>query len=143
MIAAFGYRLRLGRHHAARAIAQYDVNVVGLTLSKNQAALCAKSFGRDGHPARQRECCWRDGSSHRSSTASVDRARSIPRHDRRRTSSPGPGKILPPDGVLLLHTITGLTRQQMVDHGFAAHVVAGPAFKFIATEIFPGRGPDD
>ncbi|MFV4621082.1 hypothetical protein ACNJT3_21165, partial [Mycobacterium tuberculosis] len=26
-------------------------------------------------------------------------------------------KILPPDGVLLLHTITGLTRQQMVDHG--------------------------
>ncbi len=35
-----------------------------------------------------------------------------------------PTKTCRPDGVLLLHTITGLTSVRY-DHGFAAHVVAG------------------
>ena len=36
-----------------RAIEKYDVNVVGLTLSKNQAAHVQKTFRRAGQPAHQ------------------------------------------------------------------------------------------
>ena len=46
--------------------------------------------------------------------------------------------ILPADGVMLLHTITSLTEQQMVDRYLPITVELVEFFKFILTEIFPG-----
>lgn len=43
-----------------RAIEKYDVNVVGLTLSENQAGHVQKMFDQMDTPAPD-ECCWRDG----------------------------------------------------------------------------------
>ena len=36
-----------------RAVEKYDVNVIGLTLSKNQAAIRPEDAGRHGQPAHQ------------------------------------------------------------------------------------------
>jgi cyclopropane-fatty-acyl-phospholipid synthase len=46
--------------------------------------------------------------------------------------------ILPADGVMLLHTISSLTEQQMVDRYLPITVELVEFFKFILTEIFPG-----
>lgn len=92
-----------------RAIAQYDVNVVGLTLSKNQAAHVQKSFDEMDTPRDRRVLLagWEQFNE------PVDRIVSIGAfehfgHDRHADFFARAHKILPPDGVLLLHTITGL-----------------------------------
>ncbi|WP_261879282.1 class I SAM-dependent methyltransferase, partial [Mycobacterium marinum] len=46
--------------------------------------------------------------------------------------------ILPSDGVMLLHTITGLTFQQATDRGMPLTFEIARFIKFIVTEIFPG-----
>jgi cyclopropane-fatty-acyl-phospholipid synthase len=46
--------------------------------------------------------------------------------------------ILPADGVMLLHTITGLTRKQISDQGLPLSFELARFIKFILTEIFPG-----
>ncbi|MCV7093622.1 class I SAM-dependent methyltransferase, partial [Mycobacterium kubicae] len=50
-------------------------------------------------------------------------------------------RILPADGVMLLHTITGLTRQEMTDTGLPITMGLLRFLKFIQTEIFPGGHP--
>jgi cyclopropane-fatty-acyl-phospholipid synthase len=45
---------------------------------------------------------------------------------------------LPDDGMMLLHTITGLTGQQMVERGMPLTFELARFLKFIMTEIFPG-----
>lgn len=47
-------------------------------------------------------------------------------------------KSMPADGVLLLHTITGLTFPQMAERGIPLTFGAARFVKFIVTEIFPG-----
>ncbi|WP_261864583.1 class I SAM-dependent methyltransferase, partial [Mycobacterium marinum] len=49
--------------------------------------------------------------------------------------------ILPSDGVMLLHTITGLTMPQMVENGLPLTLWLARFLKFIQTEIFPGGHP--
>jgi cyclopropane-fatty-acyl-phospholipid synthase len=40
--------------------------------------------------------------------------------------------------VMLLHTITGFTKQQMIDHGLPLTFWLARHLKFMMTEIFPG-----
>ena len=47
-------------------------------------------------------------------------------------------RILPADGVMLLHTITGLTGPQCVERGIPLTFEMARFIKFIVTEIFPG-----
>ncbi len=47
-------------------------------------------------------------------------------------------KVLPPDGVMLLHTITGLSRKQLEDEGLPISIDLIRFIKFMVTEIFPG-----
>lgn len=47
-------------------------------------------------------------------------------------------RVLPDDGVMLLHTITMLTPQQIVDRGLVMDEEMTSFNEFIATEIFPG-----
>jgi cyclopropane-fatty-acyl-phospholipid synthase len=130
-----------------RAIEKYDVNVVGLTLSKNQAAHVQKSFDEmdSGHrplagdPRSKRVVLDGWEKFHEP----VDRIVSIGAfehfgHDRYDDFFKLAYDILPADGVLLLHTITGLTAPQMIEQGMPLTFEMARFIKFIITEIFPG-----
>jgi cyclopropane-fatty-acyl-phospholipid synthase len=122
-----------------RAIEKYDVNVVGLTLSKNQAAHVQKSFDDMDSPRIKRVLLagWEQFDE------PVDRIVSIGAFEHF-----GPDRyddffalaqnILPADGVMLLHTITSLTEQQMIDRFLPITSEFVQFIKFILTEIFPG-----
>jgi len=127
-----------------RAIEKYDVNVVGLTLSKNQAAHVQKTFDAMDTPRSRRVLLqgWEQF------TQPVDRIVSIGAfehfgHDRYQDFFSLAYKLLPADGVMLLHTITGLTREQLAKSGLPISMNHIKFAKFIVTEIFPGgRLPD-
>ncbi|RFZ09000.1 Cyclopropane mycolic acid synthase MmaA2 [Mycobacterium marinum] len=153
-----------------RAIEKYDVNVVGLTLSKNQAAHVQKSFDQLDTARTRRVLLegWEQFDE------PVDRIVSIGAfehfghdryddfftlahnilpsivsigafehfgHDRYDDFFTLAHNILPSDGVMLLHTITGLTMPQMVENGLPLTLWLARFLKFIQTEIFPGGHP--
>ncbi|OBF91609.1 SAM-dependent methyltransferase [Mycobacterium sp. 852002-51163_SCH5372311] len=122
-----------------RAIEKYDVNVVGLTLSKNQAAHVQQSFDELDSPRSKRVLLngWEEFDE------PVDRIVSIGAfehfgHDRYDDFFEMAYGVLPDDGVLLLHTITGLTGPQCVERGIPLTFEMARFIKFIVTEIFPG-----
>jgi cyclopropane-fatty-acyl-phospholipid synthase len=122
-----------------RAIEKYDVNVVGLTLSKNQAAHVQKSFDELESPRSRRVLLngWEEFDE------PVDRIVSIGAfehfgHDRYDDFFAMADTVLPADGVMLLHTITGLTGPQIAERGMPLTFEMARFIKFIVTEIFPG-----
>jgi cyclopropane-fatty-acyl-phospholipid synthase len=122
-----------------RAIEQYDVNVVGLTLSKNQAAHVQKMFDEMGTPRSRRVLLegWEQFDE------PVDRIVSIGAfehfgHERYDEFFKMAYSIMPDDGVMLLHTITGLTGPQMIERGLPLTFEMARFVKFMLTEIFPG-----
>jgi cyclopropane-fatty-acyl-phospholipid synthase len=122
-----------------RAIEKYDVNVVGLTLSKNQAAHVQKTFDEMDSPRTKRVLLngWEQFDE------PVDRIVSIGAfehfgHDRYDDFFKMAYSVLPADGVMLLHTITGLTPSQCTERGIPLTFEMARFIKFIVTEIFPG-----
>jgi cyclopropane-fatty-acyl-phospholipid synthase len=122
-----------------RAIEGYDVNVIGLTLSKNQAAHVQKMFDEMDSPRSRRVLLagWEQFDE------PVDRIVSIGAfehfgHDRYDDFFKMAYGIMPGDGVMLLHTITGLTGPQMIERGLPLTFELARFMKFIVTEIFPG-----
>jgi cyclopropane-fatty-acyl-phospholipid synthase len=122
-----------------RAIETYDVNVVGLTLSKNQAVHVQRSFDEMDGPLSKRVLLegWEQFDE------PVDRIVSIGAfehfgHDRWDGFFAMAHNVMPADGVMLLHTITGLTMQEAVDRGLPISIGLLRFIKFIQTEIFPG-----
>jgi cyclopropane-fatty-acyl-phospholipid synthase len=122
-----------------RAIEKYDVNVVGLTLSKNQAGHVQKMFDELDSPRTKRILLngWEEFDE------PVDRIVSIGAfehfgHDRYDDFFKMAYDALPDDGVMLLHTITGLTPPQMIERGMPLTFELARFMKFIMTEIFPG-----
>ncbi|GAB3021011.1 cyclopropane mycolic acid synthase MmaA2 [Mycobacterium bourgelatii] len=125
-----------------RAIEKYDVNVVGLTLSKNQAAHVQRKFD-EMDTSRTRRVLLNGWEQF---TEPVDRIVSIGAfehfgHDRHADFFKRAAEILPDDGVMMLHTITGYSRQQMTDLGLPLSMRILRFFHFIKTEIFPGGAP--
>src|ERR1700757_3218629 len=119
-----------------RAIEKYDVNVVGLTLSMNQAAHVQKSFDelRTSRSRRVLLAGWEEFDE------PVDRIVSIGafehfKHDRYDDFFALAERLLPAGGMMLLHTITGLTRQQFIDAGLPISFETIRFVKFLVTEI--------
>jgi cyclopropane-fatty-acyl-phospholipid synthase len=122
-----------------RAVEKYDVNVVGLTLSKNQAvaaqaALDTMDTSRSRQVLLEGWECFDEP---------VDRIVSIGAfehfgHERYDDFFTMTANVLPPDGVMLLHTISGLTYPQMQERGLPLTFAMARFIKFIVTEIFPG-----
>lgn len=122
-----------------RAVEKYDVNVIGLTLSKNQAAHVEKVLDNIDSPRTKRVLLngWEEFNE------PVDRIVSIGAFEHF-----GPDRyddffemaysILPDDGVMLLHTITSLLKQQMIDRGLPITDELVAFTRFILAEIFPG-----
>jgi cyclopropane-fatty-acyl-phospholipid synthase len=122
-----------------RAIEKYDVNVIGLTLSKNQAAHVQKTFDELDTPRTRRVLLagWEEFDE------PVDRIVSIGAFEHF-----GPERygdffkmayhVLPRDGVMLLHTITDFTKQEIIDMGLPISIDLLRFIIFIQREIFPG-----
>jgi len=122
-----------------RALEHYDVNVIGLTLSKNQYDHVERLFAESDSPRSKRIELkgWEEFDE------PVDRIVSIgafehfgfDRYDDFFTMA---YNALPDDGVMLLHTITALTLPQMTERGMPLTISVAKFVKFILTEIFPG-----
>src|SRR5271157_154884 len=122
-----------------RAIETYDVNVIGLTLSKNQAQHVEQLFTKSDSPRRKRVLLggWEQFDE------PVDRIVSIGAfehfgHDRYDAFFAMAHDALPDDGILLLHTITGLHPTEMAERGMPLSFKFARFVKFMMTEIFPG-----
>ena len=122
-----------------RAVEKYDVNVIGLTLSKNQHAYCQQVLdGVDSTRSRRALLCdWADF------TEPVDRIVTIEAlehfgFERYNDFFKFAYSILPADGRMLLHSITGLTGGQIIERGMPVSFEMARFIKFIITDIFPG-----
>jgi cyclopropane-fatty-acyl-phospholipid synthase len=122
-----------------RAIEKYDVNVVGLTLSKNQQAHVQKLF--DSSPSARSKRVLLQGWEQFSEP--VDRIVSIGAFEHFGFDRYDPFfkmaySVLPPDGVMLLHTIIKPSDQEFEERGLPITMRHLRFFKFIMDEIFPG-----
>ena len=122
-----------------RAIEKYDVNVVGLTLSEHQAAHVQRLFD-SLDTARSRRVLlhgWEEFDEPADRIVSIGAFEHFG-YDRYDDFFAMAYRTLPDDGVMLLHTITMLTPQQMVEHGLPLSEEVASFTEFIGTEIFPG-----
>jgi cyclopropane-fatty-acyl-phospholipid synthase len=122
-----------------RAVEQYDVNVVGLTLSKNQTNHVQRLFDQCGSRCSRRVLLagWEQFDE------PVDRVVGIGAfehfgHERYDDFFTMAHNVLPDDGVMLLHTITGLHPAQAAERGLPLTFQFARFVRFLMTEIFPG-----
>jgi cyclopropane-fatty-acyl-phospholipid synthase len=122
-----------------RAVERYDVNVVGLTLSQNQHDYVEKALAElnSQRSARVLLQGWEQFDE------PVDRIVSIGAfehfgHDRWEPFFASTYAVLPEDGVMLLHTITRLTLDEVKERDIPLSMDAARFAMFIAREIFPG-----
>jgi cyclopropane-fatty-acyl-phospholipid synthase len=122
-----------------RAVEKYDVNVIGLTLSKNQQAHVEKLFAQSVSPRSKRVLLQGWEQFHEP----VDRIVSIgafehfgfDRYDPFFTMAHG---VLPHNGVMLLHTIIQSSDEEIKERGLPLTMKIVRFVKFIMEEIFPG-----
>lgn len=122
-----------------RAVETHDVNVIGLTLSKNQATHVEHLLD-DMDTGRSRRVLLQGWEQF---DEPVDRIVSIGAfehfgHDRYPAFFRMAYDALPPDGVMLLHTICGIETGQAAALGIPLTFELARFVKFIMTEIFPG-----
>jgi methoxy mycolic acid synthase MmaA3 len=122
-----------------RAMQKYDVNVVGLTLSKNQVEYCEQSLDTVD-TNRSHRVYLRDWGEF---DESVDRIVTIEAlehfgFERYTDFFKFVYSAMPADGVMLLHSITGISGRQIVERGLPLTFELARFIKFILTDIFPG-----
>jgi len=122
-----------------RALERYDVNVVGLTLSRNQRAHVKQRLDRDPSARTKRVLLkgWEQFDE------KVDRIVSIGAFEhfgRARYADffKMAYETLPADGVMLLHTIIKPSDEEFADRGLPITMTKLRFMKFIMDEIFPG-----
>ncbi|KZS53438.1 cyclopropane mycolic acid synthase family methyltransferase [Mycobacterium ostraviense] len=122
-----------------RALERYDVNVVGLTLSRNQHAHVQRLL--DEHPSARNKrvllCGWEQFDE------KVDRIVSIGAFEhfgRNRYADffAMAYQALPHDGMMLLHTIIKPSDEEFAERGLPITMTKLRFMKFIMDEIFPG-----
>jgi cyclopropane-fatty-acyl-phospholipid synthase len=122
-----------------RAIEKYDVNVVGLTLSKNQVAHAQKMLDESDSPRSKRVLLEGWERFH----DPVDRIVAIGPlehvgYDRYAAFFERAYELLPPGGTFLLHTITVLSEKEIITSGLPLTPAIVEFSDFMKTEIFPG-----
>jgi cyclopropane-fatty-acyl-phospholipid synthase len=122
-----------------RAIERYDVNVIGLTLSENQKSHVERAFAESDSPRDKRVLLqgWEQFDE------PVDRIVSIGAFehfgaDRHNDFFKKAYTALPVGGVMLLHTITRLTLDELEAADIPLTMDAARFASFISKEIFPG-----
>jgi cyclopropane-fatty-acyl-phospholipid synthase len=122
-----------------RAIEKYDVNVVGLTLSKNQQVFVEQRFAESDSPRTKRVLLEGWEQFHEP----VDRIVSIGAFehfgaDRYDDFFKKTYQALPTGGRMLLHTICKPSDEEFVGRGLKLTMRLVRYIKFIMDEIFPG-----
>jgi cyclopropane-fatty-acyl-phospholipid synthase len=122
-----------------RAIERYDVNAIGLTLSKNQQAHVQKTFD-EMDTTRSRKALLQGWEQFHEP---VDRIVSIGAFehfgfDRYDDFFAMAFEALPADGVMMLHTIVQASKEEVEERGLPITMKHLKFFKFIMDEIFPG-----
>ena len=122
-----------------RAIEEYDVNVVGLTLSENQYAHCQRLLD-EVDSDRSHQVLLRDWAEF---SEPVDRIVTIEAlehfgFERYDDFFKWAYDKLPDDGVMLLHSVCAFTIPQLAERGVPVSFESARFIKFILTEIFPG-----
>jgi cyclopropane-fatty-acyl-phospholipid synthase len=122
-----------------RALERYDVNVIGLTLAHNQKAHIEELFAALDRPRRKevRLQSWEDFDQ------PVDRIVSIGAFEHFGFSKydhffQTAYKLLPADGVMLLHTIVVPGQEEVEERQLTMTMSRLRFIKFIMDEIFPG-----
>ena len=122
-----------------RAVEKYDVNVVGLTLSKNQHAYCQQVLdGIDSN--RSRTALLRDWAEFSEPVDRIVIVEALEHFGFHRYDDffKFAYNALPADGVMLLHSITGLHVKQVMERGLPLTMDMAKFMRFIVTDIFPG-----
>jgi cyclopropane-fatty-acyl-phospholipid synthase len=122
-----------------RAVERYDVNVVGLTLSKNQQAHVQQLLDQSNSPRTKRALLQGWEQFHEP----VDRIVSIGAfehfgRDRYDDFFNMAYSALPSGGVMMLHTIVKPSDAEFADRELPLTMSKLKFFKFIMDEIFPG-----
>ena len=127
------------RAQTQRAVEKYDVNVIGITLSRNQAEWSRKRLAKleTQRTVEVRLQGWEEFDE------PVDRIVSIGafeafKADRYPLFFERAYDILPADGRMLLHTILAHTQKFFRDNGIKLTLSDLKFMKFIGDEIFPG-----
>jgi cyclopropane-fatty-acyl-phospholipid synthase len=122
-----------------RAVERYDVNVVGLTLSKNQHAYCQQVL--DGIDSdRSRRVLLRDWAEFDEQVDRIIVIEALEHFGFHRYDDffKFTYNALPDDGVMMLHSITGLHVSQVLERGLPMTMELAKFMRFIVTDIFPG-----
>jgi len=121
------------------AVQKYDVNVIGITLSKNQSEFARKRLAKldTNRSVEVRLQGWEEFEQ------PVDRIVSIGafeafKAERYPLFFEKAYSLLPGDGRMLLHTILAHTQQFFRDNGIKLTISDLKFMQFIGTEIFPG-----
>jgi cyclopropane-fatty-acyl-phospholipid synthase len=122
-----------------RAIERYDVNVVGLTLSKNQQAHVAELLAETDTPRSKRVLLdgWEQFPEHVDRIVSIGAFEHFGR-DRYDDFFKMAYAALPPGGVMMLHTIVKPSDEEFKERALPLTMTKLKFFKFIMDEIFPG-----
>jgi cyclopropane-fatty-acyl-phospholipid synthase len=124
-----------------RAIEKYDVNVVGLTLSKNQLAHVQKLFAESGSPRSKRVLLqgWEQFDEPVDRIVSIEAFEAF-KKEHYSAFFDRTYDILPDDGRMLLQTIMTHTQKFFRDNGITVTISDLKFARFLAKEIFPGGG---
>ena len=121
------------------AVQKYDVNVIGITLSKNQSEFARKRLAKldTNRSIEVRLQGWEEFEQ------PVDRIVSIGAFEAFKVERyplffDKAYSLLPGDGRMLLHTILAHTQQFFHDNGIKLTISDLKFMQFIGTEIFPG-----
>jgi len=122
-----------------RALEKYDVNVVGLTLSKNQRAHVEKLFAESDSPRNKRVLLkgWEQFDEPVDRIVSIGAFEHFGR-DRWDDFFKMAYSALPAGGTMMLHTIIKPSGEEIAARGLPLTMTKLKFFKFIMDEIFPG-----
>ncbi len=122
-----------------RAMERYDVNVVGVTLSKNQHAYCEQLLaGVD--TTRSYKVLLQDWAEVSEPVDRIVMVEALEHFGFERYDDffKFAYDLMPDDGVMMVHSITALTVPQMAERGIPLTFSLARFIKFVMTEIFPG-----
>jgi cyclopropane-fatty-acyl-phospholipid synthase len=122
-----------------RAVQEYDVNVIGLTLSKNQCVYCEHLLeeidsGRSGEVYLRG---WEQFDEPVDRIVSIEAFEAFPK-ERYAAFFETCSRLLPAGGRMVLQTIMGHPLKRWPDMGIPITISDLKFMRFIAKEIFPG-----
>jgi cyclopropane-fatty-acyl-phospholipid synthase len=122
-----------------RAVERYDVNVVGLTLSKNQRALGQQLLDQidTGRTRRMLLRGWEEFDEPVDRIVSIEAFEAFPK-SRYKAFFELCHRIMPSDGRMVLQTIMGHPLKRWPEMGIPITMTDLRFMRFIAAEIFPG-----